>query len=213
MESSMLEYAVERDCELMQIGGLLDQKGYGIGLPKGSPYREEISRAILQLQEKTVLTELKEKWWKDKSVVCPAVVKKGTDDGGSIGGIFIILPPPRGIWYQLRHSLCVIRSSDHVLKRKIDNLIVYEQGRPTYQYKNDYTEASDKSEGQDESHEEHAKEGGNSKKVKDQGKVESGNDFVPAPKEEVYVLDVSALEYDPPLSESCSDTPPPLSDL
>ncbi|KAK6731580.1 hypothetical protein RB195_007812 [Necator americanus] len=35
MESSMLEYAVERDCELMQIGGLLDQKGYGIGLPKG----------------------------------------------------------------------------------------------------------------------------------------------------------------------------------
>ncbi|VDM72773.1 unnamed protein product [Strongylus vulgaris] len=57
----------------------------------GSLYREEISRAILRLQEKTVLTELKEKWWKDKSVVCPAVVKRGTDDGGSIGGIFIIL--------------------------------------------------------------------------------------------------------------------------
>ncbi|VDP14161.1 unnamed protein product [Heligmosomoides polygyrus] len=91
MESSMLEYAVERDCELMQIGGLLDQKGYGIGLPKGSPYREEISRSILRLQEKTVLTELKEKWWKDKGVVCPAVVKRGTDDGGNIGGIFIIL--------------------------------------------------------------------------------------------------------------------------
>ena len=35
MESSMLEYYVERDCELMQIGGLLDSKGYGIGLPKG----------------------------------------------------------------------------------------------------------------------------------------------------------------------------------
>lgn len=64
MESSMLEYAVERDCELMQIGGLIDQKGYGIGLPKGSPYRELISTAILRLQEKTELTELKEKWWK-----------------------------------------------------------------------------------------------------------------------------------------------------
>lgn len=60
----MLEYAVERDCELMQIGGLIDQKGYGIGLPKGSPYRELISTAILRLQEKTELTELKEKWWK-----------------------------------------------------------------------------------------------------------------------------------------------------
>lgn len=35
MESSMLEYAIQRDCELMQIGDLLDQKGYGIGLPKG----------------------------------------------------------------------------------------------------------------------------------------------------------------------------------
>ncbi len=35
MESSMLEYYIERDCELMQIGGLLDSKGYGIGLPKG----------------------------------------------------------------------------------------------------------------------------------------------------------------------------------
>ncbi|EYB97032.1 hypothetical protein Y032_0143g2350, partial [Ancylostoma ceylanicum] len=163
MESSMLEFAVERDCELMQVGGLLDQKGYGIGLPKGSPYREEISRAILRLQEKTVLTELKEKWWKDKSVVCEPVVKKGTDDGGSIGGIFVILviglgvtvifvglemlsrpdvdaegKPPRGTWYQLKHALCFIRSSNHRLKRKIDNLIVYEDGRPTYQYKNDY---------------------------------------------------------------------------
>ena len=34
----MLEYAVERDCSLVQIGGLLDQKGYGIGLPKGLFY-------------------------------------------------------------------------------------------------------------------------------------------------------------------------------
>ncbi|EFO98729.1 CRE-GLR-3 protein [Caenorhabditis remanei] len=91
MESSMLEYAVERDCELMQIGGLIDQKGYGIGLPKGSPYRELISTAILRLQEKTELTELKEKWWKDKSVVCEQPKRKDQDDGESIGGIFIIL--------------------------------------------------------------------------------------------------------------------------
>ncbi|CAI5440515.1 unnamed protein product [Caenorhabditis angaria] len=92
MESSMLEYAVERDCELMQIGGLLDQKGYGIGLPKGSPYRELISTAILRLQEKTELTELKEKWWKDKSIVCEQAKRKDDqDDGESIGGIFIIL--------------------------------------------------------------------------------------------------------------------------
>ena len=36
MESSTIEYAVERDCELSQVGGLLDNKGYGIALPPGT---------------------------------------------------------------------------------------------------------------------------------------------------------------------------------
>jgi ionotropic glutamate receptor len=35
MESTMLDYAVQRDCNLTQIGGLLDSKGYGIATPKG----------------------------------------------------------------------------------------------------------------------------------------------------------------------------------
>lgn len=35
MESTMLDYAVQRDCNLTQIGGLLDNKGYGIATPKG----------------------------------------------------------------------------------------------------------------------------------------------------------------------------------
>ncbi|CAB3377028.1 Hypothetical predicted protein [Cloeon dipterum] len=38
MESTMLDYAVQRDCNLTQIGGLLDSKGYGIATPKGSSY-------------------------------------------------------------------------------------------------------------------------------------------------------------------------------
>lgn len=36
MESTSNEYIRQRDCELMQIGGLLDSKGYGIGLPAGT---------------------------------------------------------------------------------------------------------------------------------------------------------------------------------
>ncbi|KHN73264.1 Glutamate receptor ionotropic, kainate 3 [Toxocara canis] len=94
MESSMLEYAVERDCDLMQIGGLLDQKGYGIGLPKGSPYRELISTTILRLQEKTVLTELKDRWWKQQrgGGHCDASKATGVDLGTvSLYGIFIVL--------------------------------------------------------------------------------------------------------------------------
>ena len=33
MESTSVEYVVERQCELTQIGTLLDSKGYGIALP------------------------------------------------------------------------------------------------------------------------------------------------------------------------------------
>ena len=35
MESTMIDYTIQRNCELMQVGGLLDSKGYGIGTPMG----------------------------------------------------------------------------------------------------------------------------------------------------------------------------------
>ncbi len=35
LESTMNEYIAQRDCDLMQVGGLLDSKGYGIGTPQG----------------------------------------------------------------------------------------------------------------------------------------------------------------------------------
>jgi len=34
MESTVIEYNVERVCGLAQVGGMLDSKGYGIALPK-----------------------------------------------------------------------------------------------------------------------------------------------------------------------------------
>lgn len=34
MESTVIEYNVERVCGLAQVGGLLDSKGYGIGMRK-----------------------------------------------------------------------------------------------------------------------------------------------------------------------------------
>lgn len=33
IESTSLEYIIERNCNLTQIGGLLDSKGYGIAMP------------------------------------------------------------------------------------------------------------------------------------------------------------------------------------
>lgn len=35
MESTSIEYIVERNCDVTQIGGLLDDKGYGIAMQKG----------------------------------------------------------------------------------------------------------------------------------------------------------------------------------
>lgn len=35
MESTSIEYITQRSCDLMQVGGLLDSKGYGIATPMG----------------------------------------------------------------------------------------------------------------------------------------------------------------------------------
>ena len=39
LESTMNEYYRQRNCNLTQIGGLLDTKGYGIGMPVGMQER------------------------------------------------------------------------------------------------------------------------------------------------------------------------------
>ena len=35
MESTMIDFNIQRNCDLMQVGGLLDSKGYGIGTQIG----------------------------------------------------------------------------------------------------------------------------------------------------------------------------------
>ncbi|XP_057619933.1 glutamate receptor ionotropic, kainate 1 isoform X5 [Chionomys nivalis] len=69
MESTSIEYVTQRNCNLTQIGGLIDSKGYGVGTPIGSPYRDKITIAILQLQEEGKLHMMKEKWWRGNG--CP----------------------------------------------------------------------------------------------------------------------------------------------
>jgi ionotropic glutamate receptor len=39
MESTMIDYNVQKSCNLTQIGGLLDSKGYGIATQKGKSAR------------------------------------------------------------------------------------------------------------------------------------------------------------------------------
>ena len=47
MESTMIDYNIQRNCELMQVGGLLDSKGYGIGTPIGG-WHCQVGRAPWQ---------------------------------------------------------------------------------------------------------------------------------------------------------------------
>ncbi|KAF2904859.1 hypothetical protein ILUMI_01330 [Ignelater luminosus] len=98
MESSSMEYEIQKyKCELKQIGGLLDSKGYGIAMPIDAPYRGEINEAILQFQESGYLQTLKDKWWKEFNEGASTCEEEesGPSDGSltlaNVGGVFLVL--------------------------------------------------------------------------------------------------------------------------
>ncbi|XP_066999458.1 glutamate receptor ionotropic, kainate 2 isoform X3 [Anabrus simplex] len=97
MESTSIEYQMERDCDLMKIGGELDSKGYGIAMPPGSPYRIKMNEAILKLQEAGRLKLLKTRWWKEKGGgKCDSEEKDDETDSNklglpNVGGVFLVL--------------------------------------------------------------------------------------------------------------------------
>lgn len=95
MESTMIDYITQRNCELMQVGGLLDTKGYGIGTPVNSPYRDKLSLAILELQEGGKIHVLYNKWWKATGTCNRDENKKESKANAlgveNVGGIFVVL--------------------------------------------------------------------------------------------------------------------------
>lgn len=64
---------------------------HSFSFPSGSPYRDKITIAILQLQEEGKLHMMKEKWWRGNG--CPEEESKEASALGveNIGGIFIVL--------------------------------------------------------------------------------------------------------------------------
>lgn len=100
-ESSTLEYEVQRDCDLIQIGNWLDNKGYGIACPPDSPYRTPISNAIVVLQDRGILYELKKRWWVDKGGgLCgddPKPSSASELNIENVGGVFVVLVTGVGI--------------------------------------------------------------------------------------------------------------------
>ena len=66
MESKAIQYMIERNCKLHQVGGNLDNKGYGIPMKPDSPYKPLIDGKLVELQEGGVFHRLTVKWWKQK---------------------------------------------------------------------------------------------------------------------------------------------------
>uniref|UniRef100_A0A3B4WUY2 Glutamate receptor n=1 Tax=Seriola lalandi dorsalis TaxID=1841481 RepID=A0A3B4WUY2_SERLL len=91
MESTTIDYITRRNCNLTQVGGLIDSKGYGIGTPLGSPFRDKITIAILSILEDGRLHMLKEKWWSGSSCLDEERRETGPMGIQNLGGIFIVL--------------------------------------------------------------------------------------------------------------------------
>ncbi|KAK4877739.1 hypothetical protein RN001_010245 [Aquatica leii] len=95
IESPKNDYINEREpCDTMKVGEHLDNKGFGIATPLGSPLRDGINLAVLNLKEGGELTKLKNRWWYDRTE-CRQGEKQdaaGNDLSlSNVAGIFYIL--------------------------------------------------------------------------------------------------------------------------
>merc|ERR1719209_1089311 len=72
MESASVDYEVARNCRLTQVGKMFWPRSYGLALAPGSPYREELNKGILRLQETGWMEMLAKKWIGLQGSQCPA---------------------------------------------------------------------------------------------------------------------------------------------
>ncbi|XP_051895466.1 probable glutamate receptor [Pristis pectinata] len=63
-ESATIDLAAARDCNLMRVPDVAAVRGYGIATRRGDSLRNNLSLAILELEESGHLHQLKAKWWR-----------------------------------------------------------------------------------------------------------------------------------------------------
>ena len=102
-ESTTLQYHMKKKCccDLVQVGGLLDSKGFGIALPIGHELVHRVSLAILELKENGIISQLQHKWFLMKNAgQCPVAKSSsgrsmlsqvGTVSGYQFSGAIILL--------------------------------------------------------------------------------------------------------------------------
>ncbi|XP_023692515.1 glutamate receptor ionotropic, delta-2 isoform X1 [Paramormyrops kingsleyae] len=97
-DAAVLEYVAinDEDCSLYTVGSSISDRGYGIAMQHGSPYRDIFSQRILELQQNGDMDVLKLKWWpRDSS--CDMYSSVQTRQRGSaldihsFAGVFCVL--------------------------------------------------------------------------------------------------------------------------
>ncbi|XP_070198237.1 glutamate receptor ionotropic, kainate 3-like isoform X2 [Littorina saxatilis] len=93
-DTTVNKYKTIIDCDLMEIGPSFDPKGFGIGVPPGATYRDELSMAILKLSDTGKLHELETKYWGER--FCPDLSKSSSEETSelqidNVAGVFFIL--------------------------------------------------------------------------------------------------------------------------
>ncbi|KAK0424092.1 hypothetical protein QR680_008499 [Steinernema hermaphroditum] len=96
MESTSLEYEIQQNCNLTQIGGVLGSKGYGIALQKKSEWTDRISRQLLLYAKRGIIEMKKTKWWKSKGATCTGMgsavkQQRFSLNISNVSGLFLIL--------------------------------------------------------------------------------------------------------------------------
>ncbi|XP_074650307.1 glutamate receptor 2-like [Tubulanus polymorphus] len=88
-------YTATKLCDTMVVGGPFDRKHYGIGVPRGAAYRDDLTMAILKLNERGKLSTLKKKWWSTSKCGDPRAIESSSTttelEIGNVAGVFIVL--------------------------------------------------------------------------------------------------------------------------
>jgi len=72
LQSESIDHQVARNCHLTQVGKTFWRRGLGLALTPGSPYREELNKGILRMQELGTMEMLAKKWIGVQGSQCPA---------------------------------------------------------------------------------------------------------------------------------------------
>jgi len=70
METTSLDYVVARNCDLIKVGETFSPRTYGLAIPQGSPYREELTVAVLRLQEYGRMEQFLNSWIQPRHGSC-----------------------------------------------------------------------------------------------------------------------------------------------